>query len=194
MFQTAQRSLAAPYAMGLRPALPLYGWVMTPAVGMAVYSTALAGGLGRVQRSWASTTVTARERVQHEFSRWLAGLPSIFGKTWSTVEPLDILTFMESVWVPNHGGTELPNGKGKVAAPSSISGTPVALPCCCTVWESMTLFLFPLPAWLCPCPHLSSRCTNETGINVLPVTAWCPGCYPLPCLQALSPTSALLSS
>jgi hypothetical protein len=27
------------------------------------------------------------------------------------------------VWIPHHAGAELPNGKGKVVAPSSLSGT-----------------------------------------------------------------------
>lgn len=122
MFHLAALSMLNPYCTGYSPAAPLYGGILQPAVAVAQYSKATAAGLARVKRSWASSTNAARERVQHEFSRWLGSLPPIFGKSWQTADPLDILTFMESVWLTRHAGTELPNGKGKVVAPSSVGG------------------------------------------------------------------------
>jgi len=122
LFQQAQYSLLNPYATGYSPATPLYGGMLQPAVAVAQYSRATAAGLARVKRSWSTTTVAARERVQHEFTRWLNSLPAIFCKSWQTVDPLDIISFMESVWLTRHAGTQLPDGKGKVVAPSSLSG------------------------------------------------------------------------
>lgn len=122
LLQHASLSRLNPYATGLSPAVPLYGYVSSPAVALASYSQAAASGLGRVQRSWAPSTLAARERVQHEFTRWINSLPPVFDKSWMNAEPLDIITFCESVWLKHHGGTELPNSNVKAVAPSSLSG------------------------------------------------------------------------
>ena len=122
MFQHAQRSLFNPWSTGIAAAPPLHGLVQQPAVALARYSTGLASGLGRASRSWAAGTLAQRERVQRSFSSFLSSQPALFGLNWHTVGPLDIIAFSETEWVPNHAGTDLPNGQGKVAAPSSVSG------------------------------------------------------------------------
>jgi hypothetical protein len=122
MFLHSQRSLLNPYATGLAVSAPLGGCVQQPAVALARYTTGLASGMGRVQRSWACSTLAARSRVQREFTGFLASQPANFGLNWSTAGPSDIIAFSETVWVPLHAGTELPHGKGKVVAPSSLSG------------------------------------------------------------------------
>lgn len=169
MFHHASQSMLNPYATGFLTAAPFYGCVLPPAVAVANYSQHLAAGLGRTQRSWASTTLRSRASVQQELSRWLASLPPIFAKTWYTLEPLDIICFMEAVWIPHHAGVDLPNGKGKVVAPSSLSGGWwIGL---CAVWK-----LLGPAVWAC--------CQAGTGVSWLPLTL--PWCASLPCRDHLT--------
>lgn len=108
--------------------------------------------------------------MQHELSRWLAALPSIFCKSWWTLEPLDIICFLESVWIPNHAGAELPQGKGKVVAPSSLNGGCLlsSLPAChhlCDPSAQHTSLTPPCPAPAATISHISTsmRLIGRTG-------------------------------
>lgn len=115
-------ALFNPYAAGLRPAAPLRGAVLAPSAAAYHYALSLAKGPSRVQRSWASKTLSARARVQGELTSYLSSLPPALGKNWSTADPCDLICFMESAWLPHHAGSELPNGQGKLVSPTSVKG------------------------------------------------------------------------
>ena len=55
-----------------------------------------------------------------ELSAWLAWLPESMAKGLSTCTPADILVYMESHWLPLHGGTMLPEGT-LIASPSGVN-------------------------------------------------------------------------
>lgn len=176
LFSLAAQTMLHPWSTGFQSAAPLWGAPLQPAAATAMYSQSLASGLSRVQRSWSSKTLDSRGRVQRVMAGWLASLPPIFRKGWHNLEPLDIICFMESVWLPYHAGSELPNG-GKVVAPSSLSGgclvSSLSAFCRCPV-SALSASLFPSLGML-ECAHPPARAL--------------PPCS-LPWLQAPSPTSA----
>ena len=108
-------------AMSTAPAAPY-----TMAEVNSMYSYGLEVGGLRAGHSRSDTTIELRNALARAMFGHLATLPPQLGITLHTMQPSDVMVFLNWVWFPHHGKTVLDTGEVMPAA-SSIRGVMPAL-------------------------------------------------------------------
>ncbi len=93
---------------------------LSAATAHHLYQNALQTAHDRVLNVWESATTARRDKVMKELNVWLGTLPADWSKTLLNCSPTDLLAFLETHWLPLHGGTVLPDGT-TVASPSGVN-------------------------------------------------------------------------
>jgi hypothetical protein len=102
------------------------GAVRTPVVTENAYWSAAGAAVDRCRHVHVERTASAYARAGMQFEAYLAACPPRYRRNVTSAVPLDIVTYMEGDYVPNHGRTVLPTGE-VVPAFSTVKGCLAAL-------------------------------------------------------------------
>ena len=90
------------------------------AAAYSIYSSGLDAATAKSLASVSPQIRSCREQLRSEVLSFLAAMP--YGHTLQTCTPFDLLVFLEEVYIPNHAGSQLPNGQ-TIVAPSTMANT-----------------------------------------------------------------------
>lgn len=86
------------------------------------YHTGLAQGGARIDGRRSNSASRQELAGVAELCAWLAHLPREWGRNAYTVVPEDLVAYMESHWVTNHGRTHVGDSPGPMASASGAKG------------------------------------------------------------------------
>ena len=110
---------AAEYTARLHGAAPApCPQVLDHAQAQAMYNSGLDAAAAKAKASVSCQNQQRRFQLRAELSSFLASTP--YGKNLQNCNPVDLLVYLEEVYIPQHAGSQLENGR-VTAAPSTIS-------------------------------------------------------------------------
>ena len=114
-----QPNYAAEYAARLHDtAAPSSQQPVRHAQARAIYNAGLDAAAAKAKASVSAQNPKRRSQLRAEVSSFLAAMP--YGRTLQTCTPEYLLVYLEQVYIPQHAGSQLPDGT-LIAAPSNIS-------------------------------------------------------------------------